>query len=292
MPRPFVVYLDEGDEKGIFMHPEAQRVVLLGMGSTVLVLGSLAAYVGFLKRVAPPPSTDDPLIYQGRPADARFTRLDVRAKGQFFLLMMVSGAIGFVVLQVIARMRIELLPAAVLSYSMSPVFVALDAAGLGLGIAYMANAPFLRWRLPAEARWYFYYLSLRRYGCNYERLCRDVGRATVLLALMAFALGIHCYVQARRDAFVVMRLLDWHGQTHAYTDIRSIRTAPTMVATDGRLRHERDFEVLFNDGSVWMAGELPSGSLHDRVVVAQYLSRRSGVPIVEMQSLTMRDVTN
>jgi hypothetical protein len=282
-----VLYLDGGDEKGIFMHPEAQTAILLGMGSTVFLLVSLAAYVGYLRRVAPPPSTDDPLIYRGRTPDALFARMDVRVKGQFFLLMMVSGALGYMVLLVIARIRIELLPATVLSYSMSHAYFALNAAGLGLGVAGTANGPVLRWRLPAEARWYFGYMSVRRYGCDYERLCRGVGRVVVVLALVAFVPGANCYVQARSNVFVVKRLLSWRSETHAYTDIRSIRTAREVVEPNGGLRHGRDFVVLFRDGRQWMASELPSGSLHDRIVVAQYLCRRSGVPIIEMKQISM-----
>ena len=260
------------------------------VGFLVLLCGSLLLYVRYLKRNVPMPSLQGIADIYGKEADRRFAKLDGRMNGLFVLFTVAAGMALFLLLRLFGQWRTAQLPPALLTFPVSSAFFALIAMFAGMGIAGCIVLPLAKRWWPESQTLYLAYASHRRYGCDYTRLCRGLFLGVTLLAAAGVPFGLNNYVQVRRDALVVHRMLALHERSHAFSEIDRILTAPAFVAPNGRIRHQRDYVVYFKDGSKWVAGDLPSGEEAERVQIAELLSKQSGVPIQQVPIFQTADL--
>lgn len=256
------------------MQTENFLLIGLAIAFSVMVGGAFTGYISHLKRVAPVPDTADMEIY-GQAADKRFKKLDVRSNGLFLLLAVGLGLPIFFILQLVERLRMALLPPAAVNIPMSGAFFGVVAIFSGMGLATAAFAWVARCCWSEDAHWYATYLSKRRYGCDFERLCRGVGIALIGLATLLLPLGLNCYVQARGSELAVHPFFGLHEQDHGYADIRAIVRVPRPT----RYGQVHDYVVQFADGTAWSTADLPSGGAWDGARIARLLSEKSGLAI-------------
>lgn len=271
------------------MQSEALKIMIIGVGAIALMLGGFIAYIAHLKRVAPP-NNDPTLEVAGPDADKRFAKLDGRANLLFLLLSVVFAALAYLVIYATDVLRVRLLPNAIMTFPTSHGFLGLIAGFAGMGVASMVFGSVIRSRWGEDARWYLAYASVRRYGCDYERLCHGLGVTLVFMTVLALPLALNWYVQVRDKAFVIHPLFALHERVYAYSEIQSIETAGRFIAPNGRVRHERDYVIHFKDGSRWVAANLPSGDFYDRQRVTELLAQRAGVGITEVAIFKTSDL--
>lgn len=271
------------------MQAQALKIILMGVGGLVLLGAILVGYIRNLKRVAP--VVNNPALeVQGADADKRFAKLDGKANLWFVLLTIGFGLLAYLLFDALLAVRVMVLPPALMTYAATHAILVLAAMFAGMGVAIIVFCAFFRRRLGDDARWYIYYASIRRYGCDYERLCRGLGYGVLLLVAVLLFLGVNTYVQVRETAFVVHPLLGLREQVHSFGDITGIDTSGKFVAPNGRIRRERDYVVHFKDGSRWVASNLPSGDAYDRKRLVDALAKRAGVTIVEVAVFSTSDV--
>jgi len=271
------------------MQPEVIKI--LGLGALVLALfiGSLFCYIAHLKRVAPAPRAAGPDFF-GEDAKRRFAKLDMWANSVFVLLTLCFGVCFYLVLVPLLSWRASFLPPAELSFPISRWFAGIVAGFSGAGLGLYASMPVMMHLCSNDARWYATYVAVRRYGCDYSRLCRGLGTALVLLALLAVPLGLNFYVQVRSDSFVIHDFFAVDERTFSFSDIQSIETAPMFVAPNGRRRNDRNYIVHFKSGEKWISNSVPSGNGYDGKLVAELLSKKSGVVIKEIPIFSTSDL--
>jgi hypothetical protein len=273
------------------MQPEGLKVIIIAIVATALLGASFVGYMAHLKRVAP--ATSDPAWQvTGADADKRFAKLDGRANLHFVALTACFGVMTYLAFDAMYALRVMLLPPAVMTFPISHAFLVLAAMFAGAGLACMVFCAWARRRWGEDARWYIAYVSVRRYECDYERLCRGLGSALVVLVVLMLPLGLNSYVQVRESGFAIHPFLALREQVHPYSDIDGIATSGKFIAPNGRTRNERDYVVHFKDGTRWVASNLPSGDVYDRVQVAETLARKAGVTIVEVPIFKTSDVYN
>ena len=273
------------------MQPEGLKVIIIGVIATALFGASFVGYIAHLKRVAP--AINDPVLQvTGADADKRFAKLDGRANLYFVALTACFGVMTYLAFDAIHALRVMLLPQAVMTFPISHAFLVLAAMFAGAGVASMVFCAWTRRRWGEDARWYISYVSVRRYKCDYERLCRGLGFALVVLVVLMLPLGLNSYVQVRESGFAIHPFLALREQVHPYADIDGIATSAKFIAPNGRIRHERDYVVHYKDGTRWVASNLPSGNVYDRVQVAETLARKAGVTIIEVPIFKTGDVYN
>lgn len=271
------------------MQPEAIKVIVIGIVATALLIASFTGYIAHLKRVAP--ATDDSALQvRGAEADKRFVKLDGRANLVCVALTICFGVIAYLAIDAIYALRVMLLPQAIMSFPVTHAFLVLAAMFAGAGVACVVFCAWARRRWGEDASWYISYVSVRRYGCDYERLCRGLGCALLTLVVLMLPFGLNSYVQVRESGFAIHSFFALHEQVRPYADIEGIVTSGKFVAPNGRTRHERDYVVHFKDGTRWVASSLPSGSVYDRVQVADALARKAGVTIAEVPIFKTADV--
>jgi hypothetical protein len=263
------------------MQPEALKIIIIGVSAIALLSASFVGYIVHLKRVSPA-KIDPSLQVAGIDADKRFTRLDGRANLIFVALTACFGVLAYLVFDVIYTLRLMLLPQAIMTFPISHAFLVFAAVFAGAGLACMIFCMLFRRLLGEDAHWYLSYVSIRRYGCDYERLCRGLGSAVIVLVVLMLPFGLNSYVQLRESGFATHPFFALQERVHLYSDIVSIDTAGKFIAPNGRTRHERDYVVRFKDGTRWVAGDLPSGNVYDRVRVAEALAKKSGMTIAEV----------
>jgi hypothetical protein len=273
------------------MQPEGLKVIIIAVIAMALFGASFVGYIAHLKKVAPAKS-DPSWQVTGVDADKRFAKLDGRANLNFVALTACFGLMAYLAFDAIYALRVMLLPPAVMTFPISHAFLVLAALFAGAGVACMVFCAWARRRWGEDARWYISYVSVRRYECDYERLCRGLGSALVVLVLLMLPLGLNSYVQVRESGFAIHPFLALREQVHPYADIDGIATSAKFIAPNGRIRHERDYVVHFKDGTRWVASNLPSGEVYDRVQVAKTLAAKAGVTIVEVPIFKTSDVYN
>lgn len=269
----------------------ALKMYALVLLFTIAVLGGVMLMVRHVKRVAPAQSADD-VDLDSDEAKKRFRKLDGRSNGIFLLLTIVFGVAIYFVLKLISQWRFSMLPPAIMSFPIGGFAFVVPAMFAGTGVAAMAFGPLHHRRWPEDAKWYSLYLSNKRYGCDYDRLCFNLGVAVLVLALAAVPECLNTYVQVRDDSFVVHPFFGLREHVYAATDVDSIKTAPKFVAPNGRVRYDRDYVVYFKNGDKWEARDLPSDSPYDERRVVEWLSEKSGVPITEISVFQTSDLYN
>jgi hypothetical protein len=249
-------------------------VIAAGLLFNLVVIGSFNAYIAHLKRVAPAPSVGS-LDISSQDARKRFTKLDGRTNGFFLLLAMGVGTALYFVLHFIGGLRSAMLPPALMSFPISSAFFCLLALFLGVGIGAATTMPILRRWWPEDTAWYSTYLSVKRYGSDYDRLCHGMGMAVAALALLALPFGLNTYVQAREEGFVVHPFFGFHERTFAYSDIQGIEDAPRYTRNGTRWH----YIVTFKDGQTWDSDNMPSGGRYESKQLIQLLAHRAGIKV-------------
>ena len=191
------------------MTSEAILIKLAGSCLIALFLGAIGAYVRYLRQSAPLPSANGEDI-SSPAAIARFRTLDMRANGVFVCLTIALGAGMYYLLRGAATLEVASMQPAQLTYPAADAFWTVIALFAGIGIASTLVVPLMMRWWPADTRWYTTYLSIRRYQCDYERLCRGLGIAFALGAISFVPFALNWYTQVRGDAFVVHPLFGFH----------------------------------------------------------------------------------
>lgn len=262
------------------MHIEAIKLYGAAILFTFGVIGGLNMCMAHVRRAGAMPPAED-IDFDSAESVKRRNKMDNLNNGTFLVLAIGFGTLAYYALRALARLRFALLPSAQLSFSASNWFLGVIAMFWGIGFAILFTCPLISsWDNNGE-RFYSAFLSQCRYHCNYDRLCRRLGIAIILLMLIPLSLGLNWYVQVRSNAFVFHPFIGVHEQVYRFSEIEAIITAPEFVAPNGRVRHERDFVVHFRNGKRWVASDLPSGDVYEREEVANLLSKKSGVPITE-----------
>lgn len=273
------------------MQPEAVKILLIGVSGLSLLVVSFIWYIFHLRRVAPP-KLDPALLLTGPEADKRFSKLDGEANLYFVLVIACFCVLLYPVFYATYALRIMLLPRAVMTFPIGHEFLWFCAGITGVGLALIVSGSVIRRLLGDDGRWYLAYASVRRYGCDYERLCRGLGSAIIVVVLLLFPFGVNSYVQARDTAFVVHPFFALHESVHPYADIEGIDTANKFVAPNGRVRRGRDYVVRFKDGTHWVDRDMPSGDGYDHQRVIDMLAKRARVTINELPIFKTSDLYN
>jgi hypothetical protein len=254
-------------------------VIAAGLLFNALVIGSFSAYIAHLKRVAPTSSVIRGADFDSDDSKKRIAKLDIRTNGIFLLLAICMGALVYIVLHFIGNLRAMALPPALMSFSISSAFFGLLALFSGVGMAIATTAPTMRRWWPEDVDWYSSYLSVKRYGCDYERLCRGLGMVLVALMLILLPFGLNSYVQARDGVLAVHPFFGFYEKTFIYSDIQSIEDAPRAT----RYGYRWHYVVSFKDGQAWDSDDLPSGGRYESTKLVELLANKSGVAIKREQ---------
>jgi hypothetical protein len=130
---------------------------------------------------------------------------------------------------------------------------------------------------------------------RYEALQWNLSPWTLWLGLIGLVAGpalfaaalLDCYVLFTPDRIRINELFSAGERTYSYQDVRVIRTAPKWTALAGNEVDRREYVICFHDGSswstIWTPGIVPP---HGRRQLAEWVSVRAEVPIVEMSVLT------
>ena len=97
-------------------------------------------------------------------------------------------------------------------------------------------------------------------------------------------------VRITDQALIVKRLVSFSEAMHLYSDITSIETGQVATRAFRREGLRREYIVRFRDGFSWDTNAEPSSaSLARKREVIDFISKNSGVPIVEVGKLHRRD---
>ncbi|MBN2009992.1 hypothetical protein JW960_11670 [candidate division KSB1 bacterium] len=76
-----------------------------------------------------------------------------------------------------------------------------------------------------------------------------------------------------------------------YSDVASIRTAPSLIAPKGDLIHRREYVIKFQNGEIWTTNRLPADlTINQKIDIAQLVSRMSGRNVKEASVLNKDEV--
>ena len=173
-----------------------------------------------------------------------------------------------------------MLPAAEMSVlCSSPSLWQLVAFFAAIGLTALWSGPIMRTMWPDAGGFFSTYLSVRRYGCDHDKLCRGLSFPLVLIATVCFVLGSNSYVQARGSLIAERPFFSLHENTYEYSEIKSIETGETRLGRG----YGRDYFIAFRDGTGFdFYKRLPSGGESERRKLAEVISKKSGVPITEV----------
>lgn len=86
------------------------------------------------------------------------------------------------------------------------------------------------------------------------------------------------------EEIVLNRLLGVTEERHPISSIVGIRTAPELIARNGKVVQRREYVVAFAEGRQWSTSSLPADlDEAEKGVVVRGLSEKSGIPIEEVQ---------
>lgn len=262
------------------MQTKAVALIAAGIGFSAFVHLSVYAYNKHLQKSAPAVEEMD---VRSKDADKRFANLD-----NLFTLLTIGLVVAYMVpayylSKSVAEWWRSKLPPADLSVFPTNSLYMLVALFLGMGLM---SATF---GLVTKSLWHesgvFYssYLSVRRYGCDYDRLCRGLSVPLFLIATTVLALGTNQYMQVRQDTFALHHFFSLSEQTFNYKDVKRVETAITRL---NKHQTGRDYLILFHDGSsLDLYGELPSGGESVRTEVANLVAKKASVTIKDVRDL-------
>jgi hypothetical protein len=253
-------------------------IVAAFLGNCLFVWG-VSAYNNRLKRLAPPNENVD---VRSPDAERRFARLNNLFVLYYLVLTVVFVVLMYAVSTQIATWCLSSLPTAELSIpATGSSLSSLVALFSGMGLTAIASGPIMRLVWPVNGTFFSTYLSVRRYGCDHDRLCRGLSFPLLLIAAAVLAFGTNSYVQARSTVIAERSFLDVRESTYEYSNIKSIETG---VGRLGR-GFGRDYFITFRDGTGFdFYRRLPSGGELERRRLAEIISRKTGIPIVEVKN--------
>jgi hypothetical protein len=121
----------------------------------------------------------------------------------------------------------------------------------------------------------------------------DLARVSRFLVVVVSAgcavfvlLGLDWSVRLGADGLTLNRYFSVGAEQRAWREVTAIRTAPALVAPNGRLVRRREYVLRFSDGRTWSTNSLlaePSSEEKRRFV--DVVSERSGVAVEEVEVL-------
>lgn len=223
--------------------------------------------------------TEGPTLEQLAPRYGKWEAL-------FIVVYMASWApvtfVAWLLLRALAGWNAAALGPADFVLTADPVFWVLPAFFLALVLPGAPLTWLARRLLGARFAEYDRYLVLK-HGYDYARANRAALRVVGWGCAAAVFLGLNWYVLVRDDALVVNRLLAVTDDVHPYGDIRSIRTAPRLIAPNGSVKERREWLVTFADGATWSTSGLP-GDLDEaqKAALIRPIAARAGVAVEEI----------
>ena len=254
----------------------AERIIG-GVAAAILT----ALVMAWLARAFPPPRTigPGPALEELAP---RYQKWEVL----FIVVYMVSWApVTFVLwwlLDALSDFNGRTLGPAVIILTADPWFWALPAFFVALVLPGAPLTWLARRVLGPRFAEYERYLVLKHH-MDYARANRLAFRVIGWGSALAVFLGLNWYVLVRDDALVVNRLLTVTEDVHPYAGVRSIVTAPKLVAPNGNVVSRREFLVTFADGGTWSTQGLPrEQTAEQKAALVREVSERSGVAVEEI----------
>lgn len=255
-------------------------LIAAGIGLSVFVHWSACAYNKYLQEAAP--ATED-MDVRSKDADQRFAQLNNLFIPLIILVTILYMVPAYYIPKLVGEWWASRLPQADLTILPSNSFYTFVALFLGFGLTTATFGLLTKTVWPEKGTFYSTYLSVRRYRCDYDRLCRGMSIPLFLIATTVLALGINQYVQARQDVLALHHFFALSEQTYKYSDVRRIETAVTRLNTH---QTGRDYLILFKDGSALdLYGELPSGWGSGRTELANIVAKKAGVSIEQVRDL-------
>jgi hypothetical protein len=100
---------------------------------------------------------------------------------------------------------------------------------------------------------------------------------------IAVFIALNWYVLIRQDALIIHGALAVQEDRYSYADVRTIRTAPALIAPNGNTVYRREFVATFANGRILSTSTLLSELTESRKrALMQLISARSNIPIQEI----------
>jgi hypothetical protein len=142
------------------------------------------------------------------------------------------------------------------------------------------------------------YVGNRYYGINWKPLIRPFIIFVILTTILPWYMLIDWYVLFTPDHIVIKPFFSMTRITRQYSDIENIHTAPAWISKhkgDEEIVHNRNYIIQFHNGVKWITqggGSFPQIysspavlTSEQKAQILQYVSRKAGVPIIEMKVL-------
>lgn len=123
-------------------------------------------------------------------------------------------------------------------------------------------------------------------GIDQARLARWLLGGTTALCAAFVLLGLDWSVRADAGGLALDRYLSVGVERHAWAEVRSVRTAPALIAPNGNRVRRREWVVRFADGRTWSTSNLlasPPEAEKRRLI--ELVVARSGAPVEEVEVL-------
>lgn len=221
---------------------------------------------------------------------ARYASWELRLGLLAFLLAIPSAWLLWLGLRGLSALHAAALPAAEVAWVAHPDYWATPAILLALmlmlPLSSLAEVLALRERRDE----YLAYQRLK-YRMNLARVGHVLGAVMAVLAGALIFLGLDWSVRLGSDGLVVNRYFAVGEERHAFSDVRSIRTAPALVAPNGNQVARREWVVTFADGRTWSTnGLLSQPPEAEKRRLVERLSAIGGVPVTEVELFRMEDL--
>jgi hypothetical protein len=262
------------------MQVRAVALIAAGIGFSAFVHWGAYAYNRHLRISAP--AVED-MDVRSKDADQRFTKLNNLFTLLIIVLTILYAVPAYFLSKIVAEWWRSGLPSAYLNVFPGDSLYMLVAMFLGFGLTSATFGVVTKSLWPESGAFYSSYLSVRRYRCDYDRLCRGLSVPLFLIAMTALAFGANQYVQVRQGVLALHGFFALSERTYSYSDVKRVETAVTRLNT-----HEtgRDYLILFRDGSsLDLYRDLPSGGEFVRAEVASIVAKKAGVTIENVSDL-------
>jgi hypothetical protein len=206
--------------------------------------------------------------------------------GLTFLYGACCAVIGFLfwlILQWLGELHTQLLPDADLKITPGPVFWALPAMFLSLAAGVVPAFYAAKMLLGPRFAEYEAYFCLR-HEYDIQRLNRYAYWTTCAIAALGIFLGLNWYFLLGKEGLVINPLLGIGDKSYPYSTVKSIQTAPKLIAPNGNIVSQREYLVTFDNGDTWSTNWLPADNMtaEQKRQLVKTISERSGVTVEEI----------
>jgi hypothetical protein len=125
----------------------------------------------------------------------------------------------------------------------------------------------------------------RKLGFNVERAA---GWASLIMTggcVLSVAMIADWYIVVGRDAVRIDGFFSPIERVYPFEEVAEIQTAPRFRAPIGKVVDRREYVIAFRDGRSWSTRWTPFESADQKTSVAEVISERSGVSILELDIL-------